>query len=198
MTTVTVCVASIPPRAGLLADALASVAVQTRQPDAISVAIDRHAEGEVATRNRAIRAATTDWLALLDDDDRLYPQHLQRLLEHQADTGADLVYPWFDVDGGGDPLGWEGKPFDGEALRQANYIPVTYLVRRSLVEAVGWFPEVGPGSKHVVSDWGFLVEAQDAGGRIVHLPERTWSWRHWGGNRGGRTWEPTLGHGVEV
>jgi hypothetical protein len=185
---ISVVIASIPPRAQLLAEALASVAAQTLQPDAISVAIDLEHQGEVVTRNRALAAVDTEWFAPLDDDDLLRPQHLQRLLEHAEATGADLVYPWFDVDGGTDPLGREGMAFDPEALRWANYIPVTYLCRTSVAKQVGWYPKMGPGERHKLSDWGFLVDLVDAGARIVHLPERTWVWRHWGGNRGGATW----------
>lgn len=186
--TVTVAVASIPTRAPLLAEALASVAAQTRQPDAISVAIDRNHDGEVATRNRALAAVDTEWFAPLDDDDLLQPHHLERLLAYAEATGADLVYPWFDVDGGTDPLGREGEPFDADLLQQANYIPVTYLCRTEPAREIGWYPAMGPGERHKLSDWGFLVDLHQAGARIVHMPERTWIWRHWDGNRGGRTW----------
>lgn len=197
MTTVAVVTPTIPTRSTLLVEALASVAAQTRPPDAISVAIDLHHEGAAATRNRALAAVDTDWVAFLDDDDLLEPVHLERVLDHAEETGADLVYPWFTVDGGTDPLGMEGQPFDPDALRRANYIPVTYLVRTKLIKAVGGFP--GPGWQDdlgiqlqpdvaTCEDWAALLRMVDAGAVVVHLPERTWVWRHWGGNTGGVAW----------
>lgn len=197
MSTVTVVTPSIPTRAHLLVEALRSVADQTRLPDAISVAIDHHHNGAAATRNRALAPVTTDWIAFLDDDDLLDPHHLERLLAHAEETGADLVYPWFTVDGGTDPLGVEGRPFDPEALRRANYIPITYLVRTKVIQGVGGFP--GPGwhddlgiqlqpDVATCEDWAALLRMVDAGAVVVHLPERTWIWRHWGGNTGGVAW----------
>lgn len=197
MTTISLAIPTIPPRADLLAQALVSVANQTRMPDAIHVAVDHHHEGAAATRNRALAAVTTDWVAFLDDDDLLEPHHLDRLMATADVTGADLVYPWFTVDGGSDPLGMEGQPFDPDALRRANYIPVTYLVRTKVIRDVGGFP--GPGWHEdlglslqpdvaTCEDWAALLRMVDAGAHIVHLPERTWRWRHHGANTGGVAW----------
>jgi len=76
---------------------------------------------------------------MLDDDDIWYTHHLATLVRHQQETGADLVYPWFEVEGGEDPLKMMGKPFDPDELRRRNYIPIPYLVRTGLAQAVGGF-----------------------------------------------------------
>lgn len=196
MNDVTVCIPSIPPRHRQLAAALESVARQDRPPDAVAVAHDLDAAGAATTRNRAAAMARTEWVAFLDDDDTLHPQHLDRLLAHQADTGADLVYPWFDLIHLGtlrndlDPLGAFGRPFDPAELASRNFIPVTYLVRRELVEAVGGFPVCGSEAWPMddCEDWGFLQAVVAAGATFSHLPERTWSWHHWGGNLSGKPW----------
>jgi hypothetical protein len=199
---VTVCIPTIPPRAHLLEQALHSVLTQTRPPDAISIVSDLHAAGPTATRNATLHTARTEWVAFLDDDDLLHPQHLQRLLEHQATTGADLVYPWFDLQVNGQPSEnrpvWitradgtqtdpEGANPDLDALDVANYIPVTLLVRRQLLEDVGGFQPPFPGTD-TCEDWGAWRALHAAGATFAHLPERTWTWRHWGGNTGGRPW----------
>lgn len=179
---VTVAIPSIPPRHEKLQVAIASVLIQTHPACAISVAIDTDGNGAWDTRNRALNAVQTEWVAFLDDDDVLKPQHLERLIAHANETNADLVYPWFDIQGNPDPLHREGLPFDAEVLRNANYIPVTYLVRTELAKSVGGFPE--PGTKEwpheYCEDWGFLLKLLDAGAKFEHLNERTWLWVHHG------------------
>jgi glycosyltransferase involved in cell wall biosynthesis len=189
---ITVIVTAVPPRvaSGMLANALASVWVQERLPEAVVVVIDTAGEGEAPTRNRGIAAVRTEWLAFLDDDDVLYPNHLAVL--EAASEGVSLVYPWFDVEGGTDPLGAEGQPFDRERLEhRGNYIPVTYLLRTELAQSVGGFPlphsEDWPHPGSV--DWGFHKRLLKAGARYHHVPERTWQWRHGGHTHAqGRPW----------
>lgn len=184
---VTVVIPSIPPRARLLRRALGSVAGQTRPPDAVSIAYDLAREGAAATRNRALAGARTEWVAFLDDDDQILPRHLEVLTECAADTGADVVYPWFEVVGGADPLGWFGREFDPVALARANYVPVTVLARAELVRAVGGFqPRPGQPADNPCEDWGCWLAMLAAGARFVHLPERTWRWHHHGANTAGR------------
>ncbi|MDB6454806.1 glycosyltransferase family 2 protein [Falsirhodobacter sp. 20TX0035] len=47
--------------------------------------------GPAATRNRALDAARGEWIAIVDSDDLIHPDRLQRLLAVARDTGADLV-----------------------------------------------------------------------------------------------------------
>lgn len=185
---ITVAITSIPMRKQMLSKAIESVLAQTEPASAISIAIDHVGEGAGKTRNRALQAANTEWTAFLDDDDYLYPHHLDRLLQTANETGADLVYPWFDVIGSSDPLGWEGKEFDPDILlNYQNYIPVTYLVRTELAKSVGGFPicETERWPYPECEDWGFLQDLVRADAKIVHLPERTWAWVHHGWGRPG-------------
>ncbi len=159
--------------------ALGSVSEQTRVPDLTIVGRALPNEHCGAQKNRLISYLPPDieWLAFLDDDDYWYPEHLALLEAHAQATGADMVYPWFDFDrpeGRGHVIAeFEGKPFNAEALRCENYIPVTVLVRRSVVDAVGGFPDpFGP----LMDDWHLWLRLLDAGAKITHLPERTWMW----------------------
>lgn len=180
---ITVAIPSIPPRRSLLRQAIGSVLGQTRPADAISVAIDHHREGSAVTRNRALAAVQTPWCAFLDDDDQLKPNHLQRLLETADSTGADVVYPWPEMHGSGDPRPDRfGVPFDAEELRRGSYIPVTSLVRTELAQRVGF--HYRPGSPY--DDHAFYLGMLELGARFHHLPERTWIWNVLGQNTSGR------------
>lgn len=186
---VTAVIPSIPPRAadGKLGRALASVLAQTRPVDGISVSVDHRRRGSAANRTRALSGVGTHWAALLDDDDEWNPDHVSRLMCHAELTGADVVYPWFNVSGGFDP--WpvrEGAPFDEGVLRQYNYIPITVLVRTELLWDAGGFTAKGPAD-NPCDDWGTWDRLIGAGAKFSHLPHRTWTWHWHPGNTSGRT-----------
>lgn len=213
MTTVTVCVPTIPARRDRLERALRSVGQQTRTPGvsvATSVALDDDGDGAAITRNRAWRDATGDWVAFLDDDDELRPNHIELCLRLALDTGADLVYPWFNIHNtvgaditAQDPLRAPvdghyvtpyGAPFTDELrtelMTRNNFIPVTVLVRRELLGDVGGFPVPGTAEwgESCCEDWGLWRRLLDAGARFEHLPRRTWIWTWHGRNTSGKPW----------
>lgn len=189
---VAVCIAAIPPRRNELARALASVAAQTRPADEIHVAMDVTKAGVVDTRNRSWRAARTAWCAILDDDDEFLPIHLEACLGHAELTGADLVYPGYEVIGGTDPcpevFGRDWVP--GHPVQTSTVI----VVKRELLEALDGYkaPEVQPDPRETGIGESFYlpVRADQLGAKISHLPIRTWKWHHWGigsPNRPGNT-----------
>ena len=194
---VVVVIPTLPGRQDLLKRAVKSIKEDILIAGAVET--DTRGEGPAATRNRAVlnmlaAGATPDWLAFLDDDDEFHPGHLEALVEHAEATGADVVYPWFDLNVGGvldnsrDPLGAEGLPFDAERLRTANFIPVTALVRTDMFVKAGGFPQ--PHSEawpHAdCEDWGLWLRLLDFGARFEHLPQRTWTWHWHGKNTSGR------------
>jgi hypothetical protein len=200
---ITVCIATIPPRAKLLRRALASVAEQTLQPAAIVVEYDHDRTGAAATKNRAAAKATTPWLAFLDDDDQFLPQHLLTL-RNAADqelpsatwTGAtdpvDVVYsiPYCpQLPAGRDPNGRYGVPFSATELRRRSYIQTTSLIRTDNFRNAGGFqlPDqtMPDGSPCPYDDWGLWLAMLDKAARFLHVPEVTFIWNHWGGNTSG-------------
>lgn len=187
----TVVTTAIPPRVrdGKLARAINSVGVQSLLPADHIVLVDNACEGPSALRNRALQMVRTTWTLFLDDDDEFLSHHVSTLMRH-ASADVDLVYPWFAVIGGTDPLGQGGRPFDADLLRRANYIPITYAVRTDLALAVGGFPlpRWYTPERLVFEDWGFLLALLDGGCRFAHVDEVTWLWHHHASNTSGRPW----------
>lgn len=187
---VTAVLPSIPPRVGThLHRALDSVLQQSRPVDGISVSVDHGRLGSARNRTRALSGVGTEWSALLDDDDEWNTDHIELLMQHAADTGADLVYPWFTIPESpwGDP--WperEGQPFNEDLLRTVNYIPITVLVKTELLwEARGFTPKGPPDNP--CDDWGTWERLLVAGAKFEHLNRRTWLWHWHGANTSGRT-----------
>lgn len=180
---ITVCMPSIPPRGILRNRALASVSAQTRQPAAISVAIDTEREGAAATRQRALDAVQTSYVAFLDDDDAFMPQHLDHLYQHLIDTGADFVYSWFEVVGGVDPFPPTHftNPFNPDDPIETT---ITTLMRTDLAQEIG-FQVLDRGEGNGGEDFRMVLQCVEKGAMISHLVEKTWYWFHHGANTSG-------------
>ncbi len=192
---ISVIIPTIPGRVALLERAVDSVVNQTREAWHIIVIGDPDRTGAAATRNRALESVDTEFVAFLDDDDEMLPEHLDVCYQAMQDSGADLVYPGMHIIGRDDPLAvalggaWVnpfGVPFGPEQenhLRHAgNFIPVTWMARTGLVRAVGGFPDPTP---RVPEDHGLLIRLLDAGARFHHVARRTWRYHVHGENTGG-------------
>ena len=167
---------SLPERADLRAECMASIAAQTLAPVAHVVMIDYERAGPAAMLNRMLPACVAtgaDWVAQLADDDLADPNHLELLAAHCAD--ADIVYSWCRVEGRSfNP----NREFDEAALRASNFIPATTMIRTRLCTQLGWRDD----STHGFEDWDFWLRALDAGARFVCVPEVSWTYRFHGSN----------------
>jgi hypothetical protein len=139
----------------------------------------------------------TEWTAFLDSDDLMYREHLRVLLAGARLHRADYVFSYFEIGdrngrlvGNADPLRLFGHVFDPERPTQTT---ITVLVRTELAQQVGFqAPPVGEMTAGQVAgeDFRFTCQCIDAGAKVVHIPRRTWLWRHWGvgtPNRPGNT-----------
>lgn len=177
MSQITVITASLPERADLLRDAMASVRAQTLQPADHLVGIDYQRTGGARVRNALVAATTTPWVQILDDDDLLMPEHLAALAAKADATGADIVYSYCSVEGD-DAFNLYNRPYDRETLRNLSIVSHNALVRTELLlDLGGWLEEPG-------YDWKLWNRAADAGAKFACLEERTWhyrlnpTWRH--------------------
>jgi glycosyltransferase involved in cell wall biosynthesis len=181
--TVTVCIPTIPPRGTLLQRALASVWAQTSPVEAISISYDLEKLGAWANRNRAMENVATDFIAFLDDDDEFMPHHIQRCFEVQAETGADVVVPWYEVVGGSDPVPFHrGKQPNKDEMHSFG---ITCIVRR---EAMGDLRFRSREECGIGEDYDFWIRLAQSGAKMVGIEDITWKWNHWfDGNGNGNT-----------
>lgn len=187
---ITVVMPTLPARGVHRNAALASVASQTLQPAAISIAVDVNREGAPATRQRALDAARTEWVAFLDDDDAFKVNHLEALYGHAMETGADFVYSYFEVIGGMDPFLAPGEreskhflnPFNPEEPVETT---ITVLMKRELAQEIGYKSLDRGHDTNTGEDYRMVLECVKRGANIQHLVAKTWYWRHHGGNTSG-------------
>ncbi|MEU1272966.1 glycosyltransferase family 2 protein [Streptomyces sp. NPDC005799] len=192
---ITVAIPAHPARVanGMLDRAVASVKNQLLPAADISIAIDEDVDGAAVTRQRALDAVKTEWVAFLDSDDWFYPEHLRVLAAGARIFKADYIFSYFMVhfpDGkpwpANDPLGHFGRQFNPAKPHQTT---ITHLVRTELAKSIG-FREPPEGAlingERYGEDFQYTVECARAGAKIVHVPRRTWAWCHHGANSSGQ------------
>lgn len=191
---VTVVIPTIPPRVNgpLLTQAVDSVRAQTYAPSGgISCALDVLKRGAAATRQRALDAVTTEYVAFLDDDDYWYPHHLETLWG-LVERGADYAWSWFDGN----------NPFPMHRGRQMNinephHTTMTVLVRTEVALHAGFFQESPMHQDWSGEDWQFELRCiarlrelhgdDGATKRMLGSAEATWFYRVHSGNTSGLT-----------
>lgn len=179
---IAVVIPTIEPRSHLLAKALASVESQTYVPAQVIVQEDTEREGAAVTRTKGLMRSECSWTAFLDDDDQLYPRHLENLYR-EATTGRwDVLYSGCEVidqDGRVVPLqedwGRFGLDFDAGQLRDHSWLGIYSLVNTDMAQSVGGFTYPS-GSGY--EDWGFYLKMLEAGARFVHVPIQSYIWNH--------------------
>ena len=159
--------------------------VQSLRPrgDITYVQLARRLERSAA-RNAGIRLAQGTYIAYLDDDDWLHPQHAQTLVDAMVSSGSAVAYSdahrvleepqgtTYVTRGMDVPY---SVPFDREQLRRGNYIPILCLMHhRDCLARVGFFDETL--STH--EDWDLFIRLSEAFD-FVHVPQVTcgFSWR---------------------
>jgi len=132
--------------------------------------------GVVAASNDALAAASGEFVVLLDHDDVLAPEALERLAEFfDAHPASDAVYSDHDL------LRWDGRfsspvynpDFSLERLRNHNYITHLVAARRSVVADIGGFTPGTDGAQ----DHDLLLRLAERCGTLDHIPEILLHWR---------------------
>lgn len=181
--TVDVVIPTIPPRRDMLMQAVLSVLEQTYPVNAVIISSDITRSGAGPTRQAGLMRATSTFVCFLDDDDRLLPHHVETLVQAAEQTGSDVIFPWFTVEGGTDPFPmFEGRQWDPD---DPHIFPITAMVRTDLAQQSN-FPIPNPDQADWAGDdFPFWLTVSRLGGKFHHVPERTWIWRHHGQNSSG-------------
>ena len=184
---VQVLVPSIPVRIEQLARALNSVERQTVALEVL-VRLDKEREGAAANRNKLLNFADREFVAFLDDDDELYPDHIELLYDLITREKADVAYSIPKIVNQAGPVDpyevfkVKNFEFNPDMLLERNFIPVTVLARRETLVRVGGFEHL---PNIYGEDHGLWLKLLYAGAKFVHLPLQTWQYNWWGpGNPG--------------
>lgn len=148
--------------------------------------------GVSAARNRAMREAKSEWVALLDGDDRWEPGYLEsivRLMDHYPDCGAYATSFWVENQGRRYPAATpeEEGPVDffEQALRRFVLIPSTTTLNRELALKLGGFPE---GMRMGEDQYLWTRLARQS--RICFSPRREVIYSRSSSNRSASLWQP--------
>jgi glycosyltransferase involved in cell wall biosynthesis len=158
-----------------LGRALACIAAQSHRPieivlvDAADAGMAMDERGGIPVRivrggrldrpqaaNAGLAAARGEWIAFLDEDDQILPEHLAQLLEAASSNDARAAYSQTElVDASGRPQRVLGGPFNRAALLNSNYLAIhAVLFHRSFVDAGCRFDE----SLEIFEDWDFWLQ----------------------------------------
>lgn len=178
---VTVITPTIPSRHELLAEAAMSVHRQTLAGVTHSILLDAHGDGPAATRNELLRTVRTPYVAFLDDDDLLEPEHLEVLLDRLELSDASVAYSYCNVIGPA-AVSVPRPPRDGDVWRLMergrNVIPITVLARTDAIRAGGCFY-----SEDRYEDYALWMRLRALGHDFALEPRVTWTYRMLGENR---------------
>lgn len=167
---VAVLITSIPERAHLLKECMASVRSQTLPPDEVHVNVDDDHLGCAVSANKLVKLAKSEWIVPFADDDLLLPGCLETLMPVARRNPDAVVYA--------PPLVW-GQP--QEWFTQAPpCIPSFCVMPRAMWWELGGYDE-GCSREEDRKMW---IRAMAAGVefiRVDHTP--TWVYRHHGGNK---------------
>ena len=118
--------------------------------------------GRTAAINAGMRQAKCTWVGYLDDDDIVYPWHLEVLKQGAEQSGARMVYSDYnramflhcDDSTPNRIVGTESWDYNHQQLLITNYLPIhTYIHQRNL------YQETGPWNEELdrLEDYDFLL-----------------------------------------
>jgi len=179
---VTVCTATIPTRVDLLERASKSVQNQTLKVKDHSIKLDLEKLGQPLILDQIIKEAKTKYVAILDDDDELLPNHIELLYKKIVETEADLVFPHFkysNLSDAGHLEKFKGLPWDNNNPHQ---VPITWIAKRKTILEVGGFSgdfdvlsyEIDNQGNRIGNDFNLIKKLAEANKHITNISEITW------------------------
>lgn len=175
--TAAVITVTVPERAAMLGELAGDLAAQTAPGFVWLVGWERRGVGPAQVRNELVASSAASWVAFVDDDDRVDPDHMATLLEvRDAHRDADVIYTACRIEGRDGFV----IPHDCDhvGLDRENLVPVTALVRRRMFERAGGFDVDERNEDH-----GLWRRILALGGRFQCDHRVTWTYRFHGTNR---------------
>lgn len=133
-------------------------------------------QGIAAATNRAIQASHGEYVAFMDQDDRLHPQALQAIASAISCEPADLYFTDEDrLDGQGHRVEPFFKPgWSRDLLLSMMYLGHLCVYKRTWLDRIGWLDSRFDGTQ----DWELALRSvTHSDCRIVHVPGIFYHWR---------------------
>jgi GT2 family glycosyltransferase len=139
--------------------------------------LERHetAGGISTATNAALERASGEYIALLDHDDTLAPDALQRIADEiAAQPELDMIYSDEDVIGDTGLIEHHPKPgWSPEHMSALMYTCHLGVYRRALAVDIGGFRSQFDGCQ----DYDFVLRLMERTNRIGHIPRTLYHWR---------------------
>lgn len=155
---------------------------QVEEPDRVKLTFRDTNSGIAATSNEALMLATGDYVALLDHDDRLYPNALAEVVRainlrlKGGHARPDILYSDERVIGENGELTDDAffKPDWSPLLHlSVNYTTHLTVYRRGILDRLGGFRLGYDGAQ----DHDLMLRATELAGDVVHIPHVLYQWR---------------------
>jgi len=149
-------------------------------PQIVFTVLNQKNKGVVATKNRGLELARSQWTIFLDADDTLNKQYVQKCITAQRAHNADVVYTDMQMFGAIDAI-QTVLPYNKYRLRSVNFIHNSSLFRTSLLRQVGGYNEqMNLGFE----DWELNLKLSKLTDKFYYLPEPLLNYRrHEGASR---------------
>jgi hypothetical protein len=142
-----------------------------------TLVVEPQSLGIVGALRRGLDLARSEYVLPVDADDELTPDALQ-VLANQIDQldHPDLVYSDEDALVNGVPAApYLRAPFDPILNLESSYIWHLFAIRRETALGLGVYTD---SRMDFCQDWDTVTRVANAGGRIEHVPEVLYHWRH--------------------
>lgn len=145
------------------------------QSEKIKVLFLEKNSGISEATNAAAQMASGEYLILMDNDDELAPEALEKFNRAIEETEADVLYSDQDIiDTEGNHREPLCKPdWSPELLLSQMYIGHLLGFKKSLFDDIGGFRSQYNGSQ----DYDLMLRFSEVTSKIVHVPEILYSWR---------------------
>ena len=134
-------------------------------------------KGITGNSNEALSLATGDLITFVDHDDTLAPFSFYEVIKAiNENPDADFIYSDEDKisENGEKRFDPHFKPdWSPDTLRSYNYITHLTVIKRELLDRIGWFRGEYEGGQ----DYDLILRATERSGRIVHIPKILYHWR---------------------